>query len=158
MLYTKKHHQSLYHLLHELWLMHSRCYYFLIHRVVTYAPLSKSVVSQAHTSSWSQGFLWCFFLCSLPSTAHFNFISLPLYPHICPSILMRFLYFDCWYLIHTQDHSGATFSYPLFLHCQLSSLLAWSTLFGHSCIWLWKGEFRGWTLLLAIARRLVLLV
>lgn len=72
--------------------MFSRCYYlnFLIHLVVTYVPVSKSVVSQAHTSWWSWGFLWSFFFWSLPSTTCLNFIFLPLYHHV----YVNYLIFD----------------------------------------------------------------
>lgn len=141
-------------------LMFSRCYYFnfLIHLVVTYVAVWKPVVSQARTSSWSQRWLWCFFFCSQPSTTHQSFTILPPYDHVY--LYCLFFFCDRWFSINTQGRSHAPCSYLLFLHCQRLSLLAPSSLSlsGHSCIWLWKREFHRWTLLLAIAKRLVYFV
>lgn len=141
--------------------MFSRCYCwdFLIHHVVTYVPVLESAVSQAHTSSWSLRFLWCFLLLLSALNCSFH-VHLPIYHYSWLSICLHFLLIF-WFLTALSFSFSIIFSFSHFLslfHPTTTPWLWWLkplALSGHSCIWLWKRKFHGWTLLLASASRLV---
>lgn len=116
MMYNKKRHQS-FSSPSATWSLTDAFKMLLLERFNSSCShgcaLSKSVVSQAHTRAWSQGFLWCFFFGSPPSTTRFNFVSLPLNHHICPSTLISF--FKIWLLIF--DTYATILMFPSLIFC-----------------------------------------